>query len=98
MAVEIRKTKLQQAHKHYGTYEVDGLFDAVLFSSTPNSKAKQIGWRPANSDDPNHQVLHPLSGVPQQLCEAAVKQSGGKLTSTLAAPTPHTQVVETDDE
>lgn len=97
MPVEIRKTELEHVHKHYGKFKKPGLFDAVLYAKSTGAKPVQIGWRPADPDDPHHKTLHPLSGAPQQICEIVVKESSD-LERTLTAPTPHTPEAEDFDD
>jgi hypothetical protein len=89
MSVEIRSNRVKEFCHRYGEYERDPIFDAVLFNG------KQIGWRPTDKNDPHHRTLHPLSGVPQQVAELAVKQSS-ELDKSLRAPRP-VEIIEEDE-
>ena len=80
MKVEIKQQTVTEVTP-FGKFDRPHPFDAVLIDG------KQIGWRPADSKDPNHKVLHPLSGVPQIVADAAAKQCKD-LTGTLKAPQP----------
>ena len=82
MSTTIESRPVKEKSERYGEFERKPLFDVVKYNGV------QCGWRPSDPDDPNHKVLHPLSGVPQQVAELAVKKSGGKLTRTLKSPKP----------
>lgn len=79
MKIEFKNTPLKKTTP-WGEFETKSPWDAVLVDG------KQVGWRPSDEKDPNHTVLHPLSGVPQALAEAVAKSK--EFAATLKAPKP----------
>lgn len=88
--VEIRQTNISELTP-WGPVERPHPFDAVLFNG------KQVGWRPADPKDPNHSILHPLSGASQFLCDYIIDNCED-LKGTLTAPVPEPAEEEEDVE